>query len=230
MDRPRILLVDDDDETGRTLAAWLERQGCDVAVAIGPDTADVALGGGGFDLVLSDIQMPGNFRLEWIEGLFRAECPPPVVLMTGSPELETAMRAANLPIAAYLLKPLDYPFLWQTLSRLVAQQRRHREFRALAGEISALLGAAPPGGGLSEPAVAGRLHTLARTFVAESARDFRAAPADAPWRSAISDTIAVLEKTKHSFRSRELGQLRHRLEGLLESPAVDREPAARVTA
>ncbi|WP_312246280.1 hypothetical protein [Stutzerimonas nitrititolerans] len=43
-------------------------------------------------------------------------------------------------------------------------------------------------------------------------------------RQALEDTIQVLERTRHSFKSRELGQLRRRLLDLLEQLA-DAEPA-----
>jgi len=42
-------------------------------------------------------------------------------------------------------------------------------------------------------------------------------------RQALEDTIQVLERTRHSFKSRELGQLRRRLLDLLEQLA-DAEP------
>ena len=218
---PRILLVDDDIAAGAVLAEWLGRQGYVVTFAEGPAAARAALAADEFALVLSDIQMPGNRRLEWIEQLFRAECPPPVVLMTGSPELETAMRAANLPIAAYLLKPLDHTQLAATLARLIRLQAQHRAFRAAAREITALVDEAGLES-LADPQLASRFRLLARELAAESAQDFRRAPAgdQAPWRAAILDTIATLEKTKHSFRSKDLGQLRARLEQFLQQPAA----------
>jgi CheY-like chemotaxis protein len=221
MTPPRILLVDDDVSAGPVLTEWVSRQGYAVTFVDGPAAATAALQGGEFDLVLSDIQMPGNRRLEWIEQLFRAECPPPVVLMTGSPELETAMRAANLPIAAYLLKPLDHAQLAATLTRLVRLQAQHRAFRAAAREINALVGEAGLDS-LSDPQLASRFRLLARELTAESAQDFRRPSAgdQAPWRAAILDTIATLEKTKHSFRSKDLGQLRARLEQFLQQPAA----------
>lgn len=72
--------------------------------------------------------------------------------------------------------------------------------------------------------LAGRFRQLARELTAESTRDYRSTPAEnqAPWRAAILDAIAILEKTKHSFRSKELGQLRARLEQFLRQPGAAR--------
>ncbi|EXF42890.1 hypothetical protein BAY1663_04693 [Pseudomonas sp. BAY1663] len=47
-------------------------------------------------------------------------------------------------------------------------------------------------------------------------------------RAALEETIQVLERTRHSFKSRELGQLRRRLLDLLEQleePQADSDPA-----
>lgn len=222
MPLPRLLLVDDDVAAGPILAEWVGRQGYDVTYADGPAAATAALRGPEFELILSDIQMPGNHRLEWIERLFRAEQPPPVVLMTGNPELETAMRAANLPIAAYLLKPLDLGALAATMTRLVQRHRQQGELRAAARDIARWLEEAGPLPAAGDAALASRFHALVRTLTTEASRDYRA-PADredAPWREAVADAIVVLEKTKHSFRSRELGQLRARLERFLRDPAT----------
>lgn len=213
--RPRILLVDDEPEIGAALFAWLERQGYDAAFAEGPAQADALLAAREFDVVLSDIQMPGNFKLEWIARHLQSPCPPPVLLMTGNPELETAMRAANLPVAGYLLKPLFYEEAAATLERLATDHHRRRELLDLANEVTRLLAAvsAPP----ADP-LAVELHRLARQLAAEAQRSPRETkPADTggQWREAVAHTIAVLEKTKHSFRSKELGELRRRLEQLV---------------
>ncbi len=216
----RILLVDDEPEIGAALFAWLERQGYAVTFAEGPEQADALLAASEFDVVLSDIQMPGNFKLEWIARHLQAPCPPPVLLMTGNPELETAMRAANLPIAGYLLKPLFYEEVAATLERLADDHRRRRELLDLSNEVTRLLAAAKS---TDADPLAGELHRLARQLAAEaqrSPRETKHADAGGQWRDAVAETIVVLEKTKHSFRSKELGELRRRLQQLVPAKAV----------
>lgn len=222
---PRILLVDDEPEIGAALFAWLERQGYDAAFAEGPDQADALLAAREFDVVLSDIQMPGNFKLEWIARQLQAPCPPPVLLMTGNPELETAMRAANLPIAGYLLKPLFYDEVAATLERLAADHRRRRELLDLSNEVTRLLAAAKS---TAADPLAKELHRLARQLAAEaqrSPRETKHADGSAHWRDAVAHTIVVLEKTKHSFRSKELGELRRRLQQLVPAKPEREQPS-----
>ncbi len=195
----RILLVDDEPETGAALEAWLKRQGFQTTFVNGPDAADRALATEEFDVVLSDIQMPGNFQLEWIARRLETSCPPPILLMTGSPELATAM-----------------------IEQLGSDHRRRAELLDLSQHVTRLV-SSPAAAGVSDPFIQ-ELHRLARQLASESKRSPRenkVATSAGPWRDAVAETIVVLERTKHSFRSRELGELRRRLLRLVPAPAVN---------
>lgn len=211
MPLPHLLIVEDEAPVRELLAEQVRQLGCTVTAVDGTAAADAALAATAFDLILSDVHLPGNRQLRWVERVLAREFPPPVLLMTGQPELETTLRAANLPVAGYLIKPPDFATLGTRLLRLVAAHRRRRELHALAREAAALLAADDP--------LQARLRQLADGLAAEAARPPRgdppADPADAPWRAAIAETIAVLEKTKDSFRSKELGRLRGQLQRLL---------------
>ncbi len=224
MKRLKILLVDDEPETGVALRGWLERRGYESVYVDGPEAADHALATETFDVVLSDIQMPGNLRLEWIERRLQQECPPPILLMTGDPHLETAMHAANLPVAGYLLKPLDYDRTAALIDRLASEHQGRLQLRDAAREVTRLLDSCEPAAATLDP-VSQQLRDLARalTAAAQPARRPMGATSQMDfWREAVAETIIVLEKTKHSFRSRELGELRQRLQRLL-APEFMRE-------
>lgn len=222
MIRRKILLVDDEPITGLALTVWLERCGHEPTYAEGPGAADEALAGGAFDLILSDVQMPGNAGLGWIERLLGAECPPPVLLMTGSPELETAMRAANLPVAGYLLKPINFARTERLIAQLTADHARRRDLLSISRDLTSLLATRTGDPTAPAPAFAAELARLARALHAEGNRSSRELTARGPeatvFQHAITDAIAVLERTKHSFRSKELGELRQRLVRLVPPP------------
>jgi len=59
------------------------------------------------------------------------------------------------------------------------------------------------------------------TTGAKPAPNLHVAHEDEPMRTALEDTIQVLERTRRSFKSRELGQLRRRLIDLLEQLETD---------
>jgi CheY-like chemotaxis protein len=218
-DRGRILLVDDDPFTSLVMQNRLQAHGYAVTFVEGPAQAEEALARDGFDLILSDIHMPGNHRLEWTETLLARPSAAPIMLMTGNPEMETACRAANLPVAGYLIKPPDWTTLGDRIGRVIAARHRRTDFVGLAREILNLVETSR--GGPHDGLLVQRLADLAASFLAESGRPARTAlpenvtAGDFRWRAALTETIAVIEKTRHSFRSKELGQLRQRLEKLL---------------
>ncbi len=216
MTRGRILHVDDDALAQEALHAWLERHGFTVLPAATIGAAEQVLAETEVDLVLCDIRMPGNERLEWTEQLLARNRVPLVVLLTGNPELETAMRAANLPIAAYLLKSPDYATLPNTLGRLIERRRQRvklaelvRSFRHVRGQARINSGDSPAADPLAE-----QLDKVA-VLIEQDGVSRQRDNGDPALRAALGDTIGVLAKTKHSFRSRELADLRARLEQLL---------------
>jgi DNA-binding response OmpR family regulator len=215
--RGRILLVDDDPMAGAIVGAWLDEMGYATTYTTSPAEADQRLASASFDLVLSDVRMPGNYQLEWVERLLGRAATPPVLLITGTPDLETACRAANLPVAGYLLKPLDFTLLDPLLQRVLRDQGRRREFIRLAQDIIQVLGARGIAGTAEESALIGRLAGLATCLPVRTVRVAADHPAEEVWRSAITDAIAVIESTKHSFRSKELGRLRQRLRQIVAS-------------
>jgi len=199
------------------LEGWLRHVGSVVTVAATTAEADAALAGCRIDLIISDVQLPGNCQLEWVERILQTDFPPPLVLLTGDPQLESAVKAANLPVAGYLVKPPDFRALQITLQRLVTTHRQRQELRELSREAAWLMteqcDPVWENGSLHD-----KLLHLSRCLASEAgqpAREASGTVTDLPWRTAISETIGVLEKTKHNFRSKELGQLRVRLQRML---------------
>ena len=74
--RGNILVVDDEPLTGAILSTWLRAKGYHSLLASSPDEADHLLASASVDLVISDVYMPGNFRLEWVERLLKRSSPP----------------------------------------------------------------------------------------------------------------------------------------------------------
>lgn len=214
--RGRILYVDDDDMARMVLGGWLRLNHYDHSLAANPAAADALLDQDVFDLVISDIHMPGNHRLEWVERVLNRENPPAVILVTGLPQFETACRAANLPVAGYLLKPVVLSTLDPTLQRIIQGQRQRADFLSLSHDILRLLGTPGTPDPSEQTILINKLAQLAHSFNARNLdQSGDGSLNDMRWRTALAETIAVIEKTKHSFHSRELGQLRVRLQHLL---------------
>ena len=106
----RLLILDDDEIFLDGVAAWFAAHHWSVHPARSSEEANGLLKSGvAFDLLLADIYLPNQRPLQWVEELLAQPDHPPVFLITGNPSLETACRAANLPVEGYLLKPLDLP-------------------------------------------------------------------------------------------------------------------------
>src|SRR5881394_80820 len=103
----RILIADDDGAFRLATQTLLRRQGFDCESV--PDAAGAVelLGQSEFDLLISDIHMPGNAALELVERLPQVAETLPVILLTGHPSVQSAARSVRLRVAAYLVKPCE---------------------------------------------------------------------------------------------------------------------------
>lgn len=107
LDRNRLLLVDDDAAVLRAYKKMLEGRGFAVETASDGKDAIDKLKAGAYDVIVSDVSMPHMDGLEFLRNVRRHDLDVPVILMTGSPELGTAMRAFEFGAFRYVVKPVD---------------------------------------------------------------------------------------------------------------------------
>jgi two-component system response regulator PilR (NtrC family) len=123
--RGRILLVDDEAAFRLATRAFLRQQGFECEVAAGPAEAVQFFSGPPFDLVIADIQMPGNARLEFIEQLAALPGGMRVILLTGHPSMQSAVQSVRLQVAGYLVKPCDPDELVALADQAIARRRAY---------------------------------------------------------------------------------------------------------
>jgi len=237
----RILIADDEETFREASITLLQRAGYEVVGATAGAEALERLRKGSFDLLISDIRMPGNEELELIRSVTEVVPGLPIILVTGFPSVNTAIWAVQLPVAAYLVKPVDPEELNRIVQRVVAQRHAfqavennlkrldswHRDLRTImaglkpkqAEVLNHALGAFLT---LSLRHITGTLSDMRSVIDFMLTNDpsneaIRALEASHPiaLTAALQDTIATLEGTKASFKSRALGELRERLEILL---------------
>jgi CheY-like chemotaxis protein len=121
----RILLTEDDLEMRRMLSWYLQKKGCDVITAKNGNDLIKHLGiqgpleyFHGFDLIISDIRMPGVTGLQVLEATKEFDDFPPVILITAFPDKQTLDLANNLGAAAILTKPFDMDDLLTIISQI----------------------------------------------------------------------------------------------------------------
>jgi two-component system response regulator AtoC len=122
----RILIADDEPLYLRTTAELLRKAGFDCTTAPNGAAALEALSQKSFDLVLSDLNMPGNMKLELLR-TGRTNWPDiPLIVVTGAPSLPTAIESVRLGITDYLLKPVKFDDLLSSIRRALAHHAQPR--------------------------------------------------------------------------------------------------------
>lgn len=124
-----VLLVDDHAPVLRFLAAAFKRQGCVVSTASSAEEALDLIADRGFDLVVSDIKMPGLSGLDLLRTVKGQQPGTPVVLITGMPSVDSAVFGLRHQAYDYLTKP----FSMSDVQQLVGRVRQDREQR-LSGQ------------------------------------------------------------------------------------------------
>jgi EAL domain-containing protein (putative c-di-GMP-specific phosphodiesterase class I) len=133
----RVLLVDDDAAVRRDYARALRRAGLQVDTA--PDGRDALelLGLAPYGVIISDISMPGVNGIDFLRAVRQRDLDVPMVLMTGSPELETAVGAVEYGAFRYLIKPIALAALTETVRKAMQLFRLARLKRQALAAIGA---------------------------------------------------------------------------------------------
>ena len=105
---PHVLIADDEALFRDSLKEFLAAKGYACTCASDAPEAARLLSEQTFDLLISDIAMPGNSELQLIREVQVKTPWIPIILVTGYPSVETAVRAVRLPVYSYLLKPIEF--------------------------------------------------------------------------------------------------------------------------
>jgi EAL domain-containing protein (putative c-di-GMP-specific phosphodiesterase class I) len=124
--RTRVLVVDDEPMLRRVLQRRLTQWGHLVDQAGDAEEATRLIGAHEYDAILSDIAMPGRDGIALLASVREHQLDVPIILITGSPSLESAIRAVELGAFHYLTKPIDSAELERVLTRAVRLSRISR--------------------------------------------------------------------------------------------------------
>ena len=131
MARAHILIVDDEANTLASLARAFRLAGHDATVCDSASRALDLLKTSDFDLIFSDVVMPGKDGLSFLEDLRSAGIATPVVMMSGQAHIEMAVRATRLGALDFLEKPISTDRLLLTVDNALKLQRLQAENRQL---------------------------------------------------------------------------------------------------
>jgi CheY-like chemotaxis protein len=146
-----VLVVDDNHALRRALRRTLVAEGHQVVEASDGREAIQKAKEEDFDLIVSDVRMPDMDGVELLRAIHERDADLPVLLITGDPGLETAMKAVEYGALEYLTKPIDVEKLKASTLRAFELRRKRLEAKlALEAQSSRRARALPLGIGQNE--------------------------------------------------------------------------------
>lgn len=242
----RILLADDEETFLLSTADLLRKEGFDCDCAKDSESATTLIEKNQYDLLIADIKMPGNAELEFIHDLPEKAKGLPVILVTGYPSLKSAILSVQLPVFAYLIKPINFDELtihvrtvmkraqvrnavlkarqnlqtWRVELDNIEQIYKMEKMDASLIPIDAFMTLTLQNivNSLSD------LKTLAEVFAGLTDKNIVCNLTNCPrlnrLNAGIKEAIIVLEESRKSFKSNELGNLRARLKELIQNEDI----------
>ncbi|KPL04527.1 MAG: hypothetical protein AMJ90_00310 [candidate division Zixibacteria bacterium SM23_73_2] len=119
----KILVVDDEERMCQSLKILLSDSGFDVTTSQTGGNAVEILKKKNFDLVVTDIKMPGTDGMDILREAKKKDRDALVILLTGYASLDSAIKAVNFGAFDYLLKPVDFPQLKLSIQRGLEKRR-----------------------------------------------------------------------------------------------------------
>ncbi len=149
MSGARVLVVDDDRAVRNALMVNLSKAGYEVTLVASAEEALDVLRRSPFDLLITDVKMPGKSGVELLQ-VTRVHWPDTrVVVMTGFGSVRDAVAAMQAGAVDYLIKPVERDELLLVFSRALQTRAMQRELQQLRREVDEkygfhdIIGAAP---------------------------------------------------------------------------------------
>jgi len=242
----RILIADDEGTFLESTADLLRRDGYECDCVGDASTAMERLKNNKYDLLIADIKMPGNTNLELVSDLAETAENLSVILVTGYPPQHSAIQALHLPVVAYLVKPFDLEELLRHVNKAIEKNRlykvvtstrdRLQNWQKEVANLEQVLKDKNSGTfsisvknflNLNFRNVIGAMSDIKHVTETMTTKDIDLpachllnCPRLAELTLAIEDTIKVLEKTKSAFKSKDLGEIRKKLEELMNKKNI----------
>ena len=131
----RILIIDDDRALCELLEEDLQRRGHRIQTALRVEQARDLLHQEEYDVVLTDLNMPGTNGIDFCAELHGNRPDLPVVIMTAFGSLETAISALRAGAYDFVTKPVDLDLLHITLGRALQHRHLQEKVRLLKAQV-----------------------------------------------------------------------------------------------
>jgi len=133
-ERKRLLIIDDDESTRKTLSLIFKKQGYEIETAGTGQAAIDQAQKDFFNLALLDVRLPDVTGIELLAALKDIHPDMAVIMATAYACLETAIQALNKGASAYITKPLNLNQVLATVEKTLEKQRLVAENKRLYQE------------------------------------------------------------------------------------------------
>ena len=124
--KKRILVVEDDEEMRSLLKDFIEAEGFEIDSVGNGSEAFRILVRELFDLVITDIRMPGLTGLDILPGIKKLQPEAPIIVITAFGSEEVHRRAIERGATAYLEKPLHFHELKTMIHEIISSKAKNR--------------------------------------------------------------------------------------------------------
>lgn len=136
MKEVRVLLIDDDESLARVLEHQLTSEGFTVTTSTDGHDALKAFGRGHYDVVVSDIQMPGLSGMDVLKRVKETSEDTVVILITAYGTIKNAVEAVHMGAADYLTKPFEKEEVTLVINRSLRARDLENENTELRGQLA----------------------------------------------------------------------------------------------
>jgi DNA-binding NtrC family response regulator len=129
-----VLVVEDDDNTRQNISEFLKEKGYEVSEAAKLTEAREKVKKGEGDVILLDVQLPDGYGPTLINETAMMQVRPPIIVITGVGDIETAVSAMKDGAADFFTKPVDFGELEKSLNKaleIVAMRREIAHYREM---------------------------------------------------------------------------------------------------
>lgn len=134
----RILIIEDEASLRKTFARILQQAGFEVTTAESAEQGLDYLKTTTFDLIFTDLRLPGIAGLDALKRIQTTNPQIPVVLFTAQPDINSAVEALRHGATDYLLKPLKPEIIVERAKTILSNQLKEKRKREIANEIEKL--------------------------------------------------------------------------------------------
>ena len=131
----RVLVVDDEENLRHMLQTLLKREGYEPVGVASVDSAVRELDNLPYDIIITDLRMPGRSGLDLVDEVRRRNLDATVVVMTAFGSKEVAIEAMKRGAYDYLSKPFEADELILLLRKAEERERLYRENQSLARQV-----------------------------------------------------------------------------------------------